>query len=84
MNHVLSLLLRQLGSQSTAQSVPVSTDRIVQMHRFDDTKVNDMTLSYSMYFNDVLDPAIVRSSLSRLLEIGEWRKLGGRLRRNVR
>jgi hypothetical protein len=36
-----------------------------------------------MLFNDVLDADMLNASLSRLLEIGDWRKLGGRLKRVV-
>ncbi|EEU38068.1 uncharacterized protein NECHADRAFT_48023, partial [Fusarium vanettenii 77-13-4] len=32
--------------------------------------------------NDVLDPEKLHSSLAKLLEIGDWRKFGGRLRLN--
>ncbi len=34
-------------------------------------------------FDDVMDPENLRMSLSRLLEIGDWKKLGARLRMNV-
>lgn len=36
-----------------------------------------------MRFNDVLDAQKLNDSLSRLLEIGDWRKLGGRIRCKV-
>ncbi|KAK6861005.1 hypothetical protein PG995_004641 [Apiospora arundinis] len=37
-------------------------------------------VSWTLCFNDVLDSDKLHSSLSRLLEIGDWRKVGGRLR----
>ncbi|OJJ47737.1 hypothetical protein ASPZODRAFT_15186 [Penicilliopsis zonata CBS 506.65] len=39
-------------------------------------------MSYTLRFNDVLDPEKLHSSLVELLKIGDWKKLGGRLRRN--
>jgi hypothetical protein len=36
-----------------------------------------------MRFNDVLDAEKLHDALSELLEIGDWRKLGGRLRFKV-
>ncbi|RDA90712.1 hypothetical protein CP533_4960 [Ophiocordyceps camponoti-saundersi (nom. inval.)] len=38
-------------------------------------------VSWVMRFNDVLDADKLHQSLSRLLELGDWRKLGGRIRR---
>lgn len=35
-------------------------------------------------FDDALDAQKLHNGLTRLLNIGEWRKLGGRLRKNVR
>lgn len=40
-------------------------------------------MSYIFAFNDVLDAKKLAESLSTLLTIGDWRKLGGRLRKNV-
>jgi hypothetical protein len=37
-----------------------------------------------MRFNDVLDPKQLNNALLRLLGIGDWKKLGGRLRFKVR
>jgi hypothetical protein len=43
-----------------------------------------IVLDFSLRFDDVLDHEKLRLALVRLLEIGDWRKLGARLRRNVR
>ena len=40
-------------------------------------------MSYIFQFNDVLDGQKLADSLSALLEIGDWRKLGGRFQYNV-
>lgn len=59
------------------------SDDIYPLTAFDQIKPYQMVLGWSMRFNDVLDAAKLGSSLSELLEMGDWRKLGGRLRRNV-
>lgn len=40
-------------------------------------------LAYLLVFNDVLDPQRLTDSLSELLQTGDWKKLGGRLRKTV-
>jgi hypothetical protein len=48
----------------------------------DDNKtLHGIIITWLLHFNDVLDPALLHTSLCRLLEIGDWRKVGGRLRR---
>lgn len=42
-----------------------------------------IVLDLTVRFDAVLEPKRLHSSLSRILEIGEWRKLGARLRRNL-
>ena len=61
----------------------VLEDEVYPLHMLDDIKTNRMFLSWIMRFNDVLGAEILRDALSRLLEIGDWRKLGGRLRFKV-
>ncbi|KAK2601761.1 hypothetical protein QQS21_004645 [Conoideocrella luteorostrata] len=39
-------------------------------------------MGWTMRFNDVLDANMLHESFKKLLEIGDWRKLSGRLRRN--
>lgn len=53
------------------------------VHLMDGCKLNHKVLGWTMRFNDVLDADKLHSSLTRLLSIGDWRKLGGRLKRNV-
>ncbi|CAM1508566.1 Fc.00g054140.m01.CDS01 [Cosmosporella sp. VM-42] len=72
------------GSPRLTQPAYVQGDEIYPMHIFDDSKtVRDLVLTWTMRFNDVLDAAKLNASLSRLLEIGDWRKLGGRVRRRA-
>jgi len=40
-------------------------------------------MEFSYRFDDVLDVQKLKSSLERLLEIGEWRGLGTRFKKNV-
>ncbi|KAJ5144631.1 hypothetical protein N7448_002023 [Penicillium atrosanguineum] len=52
-------------------------DDIYPLHALDN---NPNWVNWVMRFNDVLDAQKLNSSLSRLLEIGDWRKFGGRIR----
>jgi hypothetical protein len=45
--------------------------------------IKDSIITYTFRYNSVLDPEKLHSALVRLLGEGDWRKLGGRLRRNV-
>lgn len=57
---------------------------VIPLHSKDDTWMNrGIALEFTLHFDDVLDPEHLRRSLERLMEIGEWKKLGARLRLNV-
>ncbi|KAE8135209.1 hypothetical protein BDV38DRAFT_285042 [Aspergillus pseudotamarii] len=73
-----------LGMRDRRQ--PKSTELesdIYPVHLLDDAKCLRGCPSYLFRFNDVLDAKRLSDSLSRLLEIGDWRKLGGRFRRKA-
>ncbi|KAG6272809.1 hypothetical protein E4U47_002317 [Claviceps purpurea] len=53
------------------------------VHLMDGSKLNHKVLGWTMRFDDVLDAEMLRSALTRLLGMGDWRKLGGRLRRDT-
>ncbi|KAJ5818542.1 hypothetical protein N7474_004133 [Penicillium riverlandense] len=53
---------------------------IYPVHTLDDIKSNRTYVDWLMVFNDVLDAKKLNDALSRLLDIGDWKKLGGRLR----
>ncbi|KAK0726069.1 hypothetical protein B0H67DRAFT_481573 [Lasiosphaeris hirsuta] len=75
--------LRQLIGASPTRTRParVETDDIYPLHMLDDTKtLRGIVVTWTLRFNDVLDADKLHNSLSALLEIGDWRKLGGRLR----
>ncbi|KDN67511.1 hypothetical protein CSUB01_04274 [Colletotrichum sublineola] len=59
----------------------VATDDVYPVHFFDDTKpFREMLLNWTLRFDDVLDAEKLHVSLAKLLDIGDWRKLGGRMR----
>lgn len=43
-----------------------------------------IVLSEALRFDAVLDPIKLRDGLTRLIQQGDWRKLGGRLRTQVK
>jgi len=60
-------------------------DIIYPVFVLDDTRsFRSVILGWTLRFNDVLDPEKLHTSLSSLLNIGDWRKMGGRLRLKVR
>lgn len=59
-------------------------DDVYPVHTLDDTPtMRSILITWTICFNDVLDADKLQSSLSTLLEIGDWKKLGGRLRLKV-
>ncbi|QIW96738.1 hypothetical protein AMS68_002256 [Peltaster fructicola] len=55
-------------------------DYVYPLHFLDDLKLNRMPVHWLLHFNDILDAQKLREALTKLLGIGDWRKLGGRLR----
>ncbi|KAL2845273.1 hypothetical protein BJY01DRAFT_247747 [Aspergillus pseudoustus] len=54
------------------------------VYYFDDTPLlRNSVQCWTLQFNDILDPDMLRVSLSRLIEREGWRKLGGRIRLNT-
>jgi hypothetical protein len=71
------------GSKTQAQNI-YEDDDVYPVHTLDDTKtLRGLMIAWTIYFNDALDAEQLRSSLTRLMEIGDWRKIGGRLRLKV-
>jgi hypothetical protein len=58
-------------------------EEVYPLHKLDDIKGFRNNVIWMMRFNDVLDAEKLADSLSRLLEIGDWKKLGGQLRFKV-
>jgi hypothetical protein len=63
----------------------VPTDEIIPLFPHDDTVSNRaIALDFTMVFDNVLDAEKLSGALWKLLERPGWRKLGARLRLNVR
>lgn len=63
----------------------VPTDTIIPFHYWDDDHhTRGLSFDATFRFDDVLDHEKLRRALFRLLEVGEWRKLGARIRRNAK
>jgi hypothetical protein len=78
--------IRRLLGASPPRQLParVEGDDIYPVHMLDDTKtLRGIVVTWTLCFNDVLDADKLHASLSKLLEIGDWRKVGGRLRLKV-
>lgn len=61
-----------------------AADTIIPAHSHDDTATfRAIILDFTLRFDDVLDPEAMRRALARLMELGNWKKLGSRLRINV-
>ncbi|KAM0241439.1 hypothetical protein ACHAP5_007636 [Fusarium lateritium] len=61
----------------------VETDNVYPLHMLDNTKnLRGIVITWTLRFDDVLDADELHDALSRLLDSGDWRKLGGRLRLN--
>lgn len=63
----------------------VLTDEIIPLHGYDDIGTfRAMSLDFSMQFDDVMDADRLVGALEKLLSRPGWKKLGARLRLNVR
>ena len=72
---------KQNGISGTAE---VGHDDVVYpLHSFDLFKMAGGFMIRTMLFNDQLNPIILKNSLSKLVNTGDWRKFGGRVRISV-
>ncbi|KAI8712444.1 hypothetical protein NCS52_01342600 [Fusarium sp. LHS14.1] len=61
-----------------------NTDDVLPVHSSDDRSLyRKVLLSWTLRFDNFLDPEMLQNSLSLLLKTGNWRKLGGRLRQTL-
>jgi hypothetical protein len=75
---------QKLVKGKAVEATTYDDDEIYPMHMLDNTDtLKNIIVVWTLCFNDVLDAEKLRSSLSRLLEIGDWRKVGGRLSMKV-
>lgn len=79
----MNAIRRLLGGGPAAPPL-VETDEVYPLHMLDDTPtLRGIVVTWTLRFDDVLDADALHVALSRLLDIGDWRKLGGRLRLDV-
>ncbi|KAM0722813.1 hypothetical protein Q7P37_002255 [Cladosporium fusiforme] len=58
-------------------------DEVIPFRYWDEQDVlQKLVLEFTYRFDDVLDSAKLKASLERLLEIGDWRSLGARFKKN--
>ena len=74
-----------LGQTRQPSSYPTNpTDTILPVYYFDDTPLlRNYVQCSTLRFNDALDAEMLRESLSRVIALPGWRKLGGRVRMNA-
>lgn len=77
--------LRQMLGLSSARICPrYENDEVYPVHMLDGVRVHrNFICTWILRFDDVLDPEVLRTSLARLFDIGDWRKVGGRIRIKV-
>jgi hypothetical protein len=83
----LKYLLGASGAEAPIQALDLADndDEVYPVHTFDDPgRLEILVTTWTMRFNDVLDKDKIHKSLAKLLEIGDWRKAGGRLRQKVK
>lgn len=85
MSFDMEALRRLLGAAPAPQSPPrVESDDIYPVHMLDNNRLlRGIVITWTLCFNDVLNADRLHASLSKLLDIGDWRKVGGRIRVKV-
>jgi hypothetical protein len=72
--------LKQCIRGSPTPPTLIENDDLYPVHTLDDTKtLRRLLLAWTICFNDALDAHKLRCALAKLLDIGDWRKIGGRL-----
>lgn len=67
-----------------AQPPTINSDEIFPLHFLDNQmSPRELVLSHTLLFNSVLDAKKLHDGLVKLVSSGDWRKLGGRLRKQV-
>ncbi|KAK3997393.1 hypothetical protein QBC44DRAFT_396730 [Cladorrhinum sp. PSN332] len=61
----------------------VEGDEIFEAYFFDDTPMTRVVMRWWFQVDGVLDPQMLHDSLSQLISLPTWRRLGGRLRLNT-
>jgi hypothetical protein len=85
MTFIHSLLGLSTVQESHKPKPVKEEDEVFPVHTLDNAgSLRALILTWTMLFNDVLDKEKVHESLAELLNIGDWRKAGGRIRQNAR
>lgn len=79
----METIRRIFGSLPTSAGLADFADDLVYPVHLHDANFVKLLMVCTLRFDSILDPQKLHSALTRLLEIGDWKKLGGRLRRNV-
>lgn len=80
---ILTWLASLLPGQDV-KTASANVDEVYPVHFIDQAAiVRSSVISYVFRFEQVLDANALHAALLGLLEVGDWRKLGGRLRLNV-
>lgn len=83
----MDFLYRLFGrlARASRPTLHIETDNVFPIHFIDQAGlIRASIISYTFRYNDVLDPEKLHNSLIKLLGMNDWRKLGGRLRLDVR
>lgn len=70
------------GRPCAASAQQSTEDHVYPVH-LQDVNFRKLIMVCTLRYDHVLDTDKISHSLTRLLEKGDWRKLGGRLRHNV-
>lgn len=81
----MNLLRRtQLEESGNGPTRDRTDDIVYPLYLLDQAQtLRSIIVACTLRFDSVLDPGRLKSSLPELLSIGDWRKLGGRLKQNV-
>lgn len=82
----MEFLRKLYGFKSSNKNVVdlFEDDEIYPLHMLDQPRGMGGFMVLSMLFNDQLDPNVLCDSLSKLIAMGDWRKMGGRIKISVR
>jgi hypothetical protein len=71
-------------AENSSSIMETGADEIIKARFWDSNNILEkIVMEFTYRFDDVLDAERLKSSLERLLEIGEWKQLGARLKKNV-
>lgn len=77
---IMNSLGKMIGSQKPVAPTVYDDDEVYPLHMLDLPKPVAGFMIRGLLFNDQLDANVLHNSLARLADIGDWRKIGGRVR----